>query len=177
MTHVILGLLLILPQSLYDIVKSFETRGSLLYSASSGSIKRALDGLLREECIEIASAEPGARGRKVYRVTERGRDTFHTWMLADLTEGDAESAALHRFFFLGLIRPVDRITILRNIVRRMENELNKFTSLQDQVAAVEIAREHSEIAAYQIATLELGREAQNRTLEWFKERLKHEERQ
>lgn len=98
-------------------------------------------------------------------------------MLADLTEGDAESASLHRFFFLGLMSQPDRITVLRNIVRRMENELDKLTTLHGQVAAVEIAREHSEIAAYQIATLELGREAQNRTLEWFKERLKHEERQ
>lgn len=177
MTHVILGLLLVLPQSLYDIMKAFETRGVLLYSASSGSIKRALDELLREKSAEIASTEPGVRGRKVYQVTERGRDAFNTWMLADLTEGDAESVSLHRFFFLGLMSPLDRITVLRNIVRRMENELDKFTKLQEQVAAVEIAQEHVEIADYQLATLELGRAARSRTLEWFKERLEREEHQ
>ncbi|WP_293699922.1 hypothetical protein, partial [uncultured Agrococcus sp.] len=114
---------------------------------------------------------------KVYQVTERGRDAFNTWMLADLTEGDAESVSLHRFFFLGLMSPLDRITVLRNIVRRMENELDKFTKLQEQVAAVEIAQEHVEIADYQLATLELGRAARSRTLEWFKERLEREEHQ
>ncbi|HIY64888.1 MAG TPA: hypothetical protein H9830_01260, partial [Candidatus Agrococcus pullicola] len=109
-------------------------------------------------------------------VTESGRDAFNTWMLAELAERDAEAASLHRFFFLGLMAPVDRVTILRNIVRRMKDELEKFTRLRDQVAAVEIAREHREVADYQLATLEHGREAQSRTLQWFAERLEQEER-
>ena len=58
MAHVILGLLLIAPQSLYGLVKAFEAGVSLFYSASSGSIKRALDGLLAQGLIEVASVEP-----------------------------------------------------------------------------------------------------------------------
>src|SRR5690606_21348042 len=105
MAHVILGLLLIAPQSLYDLVKSFEAGVSLFYSASSGSIKRALDGLLAQGLIEVASVEPSARGKKVYRVTDSGREEFRSWMTGELAGPDLETAALPRLFFLGLLAP------------------------------------------------------------------------
>lgn len=46
MANVILGLLMLWPQSLYELTKSFEAGISLFYSASTGSIKRALLSLI-----------------------------------------------------------------------------------------------------------------------------------
>ena len=60
MANVILGLLLLAPMSLYDLIKAFEQGISLFYSASSGSIKRALDGLLKKGYIVVADVQPGA---------------------------------------------------------------------------------------------------------------------
>ncbi|MEE2047557.1 PadR family transcriptional regulator, partial [Nocardiopsis tropica] len=100
MAHVILGLLLIAPQSFYDLIKGFEAGVALFYSASSGSIRRALDSLLARGAIEVASVEPGGRGRKVYRVTGAGREEFRAWMTGDPTGSDLETAALSRLFFL-----------------------------------------------------------------------------
>ena len=53
MSHVILGLLMLWPQSLYELTKNFEAGVSLFYSASTGSIKRALDGLLADGRIAV----------------------------------------------------------------------------------------------------------------------------
>lgn len=92
MSHAILGLLMIYPMSLCDLVRGFESGISLFYSASTGSIKRALDRLLAEGHIEVEGAEPGPRGRKVYRVTESGREEFRTWMFGPLEGSSLETA-------------------------------------------------------------------------------------
>src|SRR5699024_9765083 len=72
MAHVILGLLMLWPQSLYEPTKHFTAGISLFYSASTGSIKRALDRLIEDEYIAVAS-EHGPRGKKTYEVTPTGR--------------------------------------------------------------------------------------------------------
>lgn len=171
MAHVILGLLLITQQSLYDLVKNFEAGGSLLYSASAGSIKRALDSLLGKGLIEVATTEPGVRGRKTYRTTRAGREKFEEWMVAELVGGDAESAALHRFFFLGWLDPGGRVAVLQNIVARLQKDLLQLKQLSERANGIDVSQEHREIARFQLSTLEYGLEGHERSLAWFRRQL------
>lgn len=173
MLHVILGLLLIAPQSLYDLLKSFGAGVSLIYSASSGSIKRALDSALRQQLIDVASVDPGARGRKVYRVTDAGRAAFHAWMTGELTGPDLESAALSRLYFLGLLDPADRASVLRRIVRRIDADLARLLALNEQLATVDY--EQRELATHQLAALDYGIASHRFALGWFGDHLAREE--
>ena len=172
MAHVILGLLLIAPQSLYDLIKAFEAGVSLFYSASSGSIKRALNGLLADDHIEVASAD-GARGRKVYRVTDSGRAAFHAWMTGEPT-GDVETAALSRLHFLGLLPAEDRAPVLRRLSERIESGLSELERLAERVAEAEIPEHQRDLATYQIATLEYGLGAYRHAATFFRNLLDEE---
>lgn len=174
MAHVILGLLLIAPQSLYDLVKSFEAGVSLFYSASSGSIKRALDGLLDRGAIEVASVDAGARGRKVYRVTEAGRREFEGWMTGEVTGPDLETAALARLYFLGLLPAADRAPVLQAVVDRLAAELDRFRALDAQLDGVEIPAGLEDVATHQRATLDYGIASLRHALDWFGEHLDRE---
>lgn len=171
MAHVILGLLLIAQQSLYDLIKAFEAGVSLFYSASSGSIKRALDTLHTRGFIEVASVEAGARGRKVYRVTEAGRQEFRAWMTGELTGPDPDVSALARLHFLGLLGPDERAPVLRNITARVEKDLAELTELSEHLGGKEIAEEHRDIAVHQFATLDYGIASHRFMLDWFREYL------
>ncbi|MBR8742373.1 PadR family transcriptional regulator [Nocardiopsis sp. MG754419] len=168
MAHVILGMLLITPQSLYDLIKSFEAGVSLFYSASSGSIKRALDGLLARGHIEVASVEAGARGRKVYRVTDAGHEEFRSWMLGEPTGPDTEVSALSRLYFLGLIEPDERAPVLRRITERFEADLARLTELDRRIDARDIPEEYHDILEHQRATLAYGIAAQRFAIDWFR---------
>lgn len=167
MAHIILGLLLIAPQSLYDLIKNFERGVGLIYSASSGSIKRALDTLLAKGLIEVASIEPGGRGKKVYRATGAGRLEFHDWMTGELGGADLEVTALSRLFFLGLLDPQERTPVLRRIRERAEAELAQLTALAEQLDRTTVPAEYREVAAYQRATLAYGMAASRHAVEWF----------
>ncbi|USQ79240.1 PadR family transcriptional regulator [Ornithinimicrobium faecis] len=170
MAHVILGLLLIYPQSLYDLIKSFEAGVSLFYSASSGSIKRALDNLLASGSIEVASTEPGARGRKVYRVTDSGRGEFHAWMTGPLS-GNLETAALSRLYFLGLLEAPERPPVLERMREATEAQLGQLTRLRDHISTLEIPDELRDVAESQAATLDYGIHSHQASLDWFTRRL------
>nr|WP_277925499.1 PadR family transcriptional regulator [Sediminivirga luteola] len=165
--HVILGLLLIAPRSLYDLIKDFEAGVGLFYSASAGSIKRALDGLLREGRIEVASTERSGRGRKTYRVTDSGREEFRSWMTGDVTGTDLETAALARLHFLGLLEAGERPLVLRRIQARYAADLARLTALEEELSTAEVPPEFHDIAAYQQATLDYGIATLRFALDWF----------
>lgn len=166
MAHVILGLLHFFTQSFYDLIKSFEAGVSLFYSASSGSIKRAVDNLLSQGLIEVADAEPGPRGRKVYQVTEAGREEFRAWMTGTLT-GNLETAALSRLYFLGLLDADDRRGVLHRIRAAIEGELGQLTELREQIRHVDVPDELRDVAEFQRATLEFGIASSQHALDWF----------
>ncbi|UFU08112.1 PadR family transcriptional regulator [Ruania halotolerans] len=171
MAHVILGLLLIGPQSLYGLVKAFEAGPSLFYSASSGSIKRALDGLLADGLIEVVSSDPGARGKKVYGVTDAGAAAFRHWMTSEIVGPDLETAILPRQFFLGLIAPSERAEVLRLIVARIETDLARLESLDQHLDTLEVPDGYQDIAAHQRATLSYGLDSHRFAADWFRARL------
>lgn len=169
--HVILGLLLIAPLSYYRLVKAFETGVSLFYSASSGSIRRALDTLLRQDLVEVASVDPGARGTKVYRVTEAGREEFRSWMATGELAGNLETAALSRLFFLGLLAPSERAPVLRRITTRLESDLAGLEALHGLLQSKEFPEEQRDLATHQLATLDYGIASHRFSLEWFRDHL------
>jgi DNA-binding PadR family transcriptional regulator len=171
MAHVILGLLLIAPQSFYDLIKGFEAGVALFYSASSGSIKRALDTLLARGLIEVASVEAGGRGRKVYRLTDAGRREFRAWMTGDLTGPDLETAALSRLYFLGLLEPVERVLVLRRITARIETDLAGLSALDKHLDTLDVPEGHRDLATHQHATLEYGIASLRFMLGWFRDHI------
>jgi DNA-binding PadR family transcriptional regulator len=167
--HVILGLLLIVPQSFYDLIKGFESGVALFYSASSGSIKRALDSLLARGCIEVASVEAGGRGRKVYRVTDAGREEFRAWMTEELSGPDLETAALSRLYFLGLLEPAERVPVLRRITARIETDLAALSALDKHLDTLEVHEKHRDLVTHQRAALDYGIASHRFMLDWFRD--------
>lgn len=177
MANVILGLLLLAPMSLYDLIKAFEQGISLFYSASSGSIKRALDGLLKKGYIVVADVQPGARGRKTYAITDEGRAAFRAWMLAPVDETDLDAAALARIRALGHLTPDERVIVLQHIRARVARDL---AALEEIGAAAQNAPVPDELrshARYGLATLDYGLMSHRATLEWLDDFLRDEHRQ
>ena len=170
MMHVVLGLLMLWPQSLYELTKNFESGVSLFYSSSTGSIKRALDRLLAEERIRIES-EGGPRGKRVYAITDAGRTEFHRWMRESDPSGDFETALLARTYFLGLVEPQDRAVIARTIRDRIHRELAQLEQLEAQTGSASVPQGLEDVAQYQLATLQYGLVALRAALGWADQHL------
>lgn len=170
MAHVVLGLLMLWPQSLYELIKNFEAGITLFYSASTGSIKRALDRLKADGFIEITSEE-GPRGKKTYAITDEGRQEFRRWMLAELTGRDVDVSVLSRTYFLGLMDVSERPKIAANIERRMRSDLDQLERVEAQIDGATIPQGMEDVAKFQFATLQYGLAAHRTALAWVEEYL------
>ena len=173
MQLVILGLLLGEALSLYDVRKRFTAGISLFYSASFGSIQRALTQLVESGAVTVAQVEADARGKKLYAVTAAGRERWRAEMLAPLSGGtDAETQALARIYLLGrLDSPADRTGVLELIRAHAETSLATLRTLEVQVdaAATGLTEDQHRVFGFQRATLDYGLRSHELLLRWVDE--------
>ncbi len=171
MQFVILGLLLGGPLSLYDLQKRFAAGISLFYSASSGSIQRALQRLVTDGAVVVAEADGSRRGRKVHRITDDGRERWRAFMLAPIPDGtDAETTVLAKVFLLGRLEaPADRTAVLRSIREHIDSSRATLETLAAEVdaqaAGLDDASRH--VFTFQRATLEYGLRSHALMREWI----------
>lgn len=79
--YLILGLLAEQPMTGYDIKKRVEAALSAATNASYGTLYPTLHKLLKEGSVEVQEIPQTSRPtRKVYRITERGRQEVEQWL-------------------------------------------------------------------------------------------------
>ncbi|WP_448808620.1 PadR family transcriptional regulator [Agromyces bauzanensis] len=167
MGNVILGLLLLGPQTLYSLNKQFEQGISLFYRASYGSLQSALKSLLAKGHVTFVEGIERGRNKKTYSITDAGADAFHAWMRAPVAGGDLEVAALSKLFFLGLVDDATRVDVLDDVVAAIGRERDELEGFAAQLDTVDVPVERHSVVRYQRATLDYGLMAHRAGLEWF----------
>lgn len=168
MGNVILGLLLLGPQTLYSLNKQFEQGISLFYRASYGSLQSALKSLLAKGHVTFVEGIESGRNKKTYSITDAGAEAFHAWMRATVAGGDLEVSALSKLYFLGLVDDdAARADVLDDVVAAIRRERDALEGVAAQLDTLEMPVEHRSVFRYQRATLEYGLMAHRAGLEWF----------
>ncbi|MBC7343778.1 MAG: PadR family transcriptional regulator, partial [Clostridia bacterium] len=80
MEHVILGFLTMGDMTGYDIKRLMSISTSFFYDASYGSIYPALRKLEERGLVKSSEAIESGRLRKVYSITDEGREEFLRWL-------------------------------------------------------------------------------------------------
>lgn len=168
MQYVILGLLLLGPQSLYDLHKQFTQGVSLFYSASFGSLQRALTLLTAQGMVTVAEANAGRRGRKVHTISPEGRAMWREWMLAPTTGSDPETTMLAKVFLAGLLpEPAERTDVIARLSERVAADLDDLRGAASAIDSQQVPAEYATIFAYQRATLDYGIRAHELAADWL----------
>lgn len=167
MQFVILGLLLIEPGSLYDLHKRFAAGPSLFYSASFGSIQRALQKMVADGWVDVTGDAASARGRKVHAITPAGEAAWRSWMAEPLSGANAETTMLARVFLLGLLPAAARTETLDVLREAAVAELSQLTAVAAELDAQQIPAEYAELFRYQRATLAYGIRSNELAVAWL----------
>src|SRR5690606_38209888 len=83
-----------------------------------------------------------------------GREEFRSWMTAEPTGPDLETAALSRLYFLGLLEPAERPAVLGRITARIEADLAALSALDGHLDTLDFPEEHRDLVAHQRAALD-----------------------
>jgi len=169
MQFLILGLLIHRPLSAYELRKRFTAGISLFYSASLGSIQRAL-GMLdsRRWATKHVSGGPG-RPKHLYAITDAGREAWREWMLSPITESDAEQVGLAKVYLLGDMPADDRAAVVALLRQRTTADLERLTALRVEIDATPIPERFRDVAQFRRATLDYGIRSQELMGRWLDE--------
>jgi DNA-binding PadR family transcriptional regulator len=167
--NVVLGLLMLSPMTLYLLNKQFEQSLALIYSASLGSIRTAVLGLLDRGLVTVEDSIENGRSKKTYLISDTGRAAFLEWMLAPIESRDLETQALARLFFLGLVPAAERRAIVDGILTRAEADTAQLAGLSAHLDGMDVPEPFAEVFRYQRATLDYGLRSHRAGLEYFRE--------
>jgi DNA-binding PadR family transcriptional regulator len=98
-TPVILGLLSLGARSGYDIKTVVDRSTRFFWAASYGQIYPELRRLEDEGLIKGEDTSNGARGRRVYELTDAGRAALEQWLLGRTLTMELRDESLLRLFF------------------------------------------------------------------------------
>ena len=168
MEHVVLGLLIIQSLTLYGLNQAFKQGISMFYSASYGSLQIAVKNLLNRGMIVYDEKVDKGRNKKVYSITELGKDGFYQWMLDEIPVNKLEVTALAKLYFLGLIQSREqREQIISEILSKIELIQDQLGSMNAEIGQMEIPASYKGILKYQLKTLDYGLKSHAFAREWF----------
>ena len=174
MDHMILGLLILKPRSLYELQQCMEAGLHLMYSSSPGSIQAALKKLLNAGFIEFQEETQGRRKKKVYSITASGREDFRIWVSSPMKTGSARDPELGKLYFMGLSDKESRIQNLREGIESLRQPYAVLSAIVSQGETMQVPPEAEEILHYQLASARFGRDFIRFQIDWYESFLKEE---
>ncbi len=106
----LLGLLMYGSMTGYDLKKYFSLAFSFFSGLSYGSIYPALKKMEKEGLISMKlEIQDGAPNRKVYSITDSGREAFVNALKMDYPAEQPKSPFLTRLFFFSYLSPEERL--------------------------------------------------------------------
>lgn len=168
MEYVILGLLLISPNTLYGIHKSFEQGISMFYSASLGSLQSAVKRLEQKGWITTESCLENGRSKKILTVTDPGTAAFFTWLWQPLEANNMEVSFLSRLYFIGLLpQKSDQLERLAQFKVDIQNSKTLLDQSAEGLGQIQVPPSYETIFFFQKKVLQYGIDTHSYALEWM----------
>lgn len=173
MEYVVLGLLMLRSQTIYELNQAFQQGISLFYSASYGSLQNALKKLLAKGWVTYHEEVEQGRLKKVYAISAEGQAAFLAWMASEADESKLEVTALSKLFFLGLIEEQSqKEQIVGDLIAKMDKAQQQLKDLEIALGDVTVPPQYASVMQYQLKTLEYGIQAHQFARTFFGSLLK-----
>ncbi|WP_227984975.1 PadR family transcriptional regulator [Nocardia spumae] len=148
------------PASGYDLLKIFEISLGNVWQATQSQLYGELGKLTADGLIEVA--EEGARGRKVYAITEAGCEELRHWMIEVDPQPARRDETMLRVFLLGTIEPAERRAYLRKCAEALERRLTEVHELEAR-----IDWDDDDLSQYGHLVMDYGKQFIRMRGEWF----------
>lgn len=171
MIYVILGMLMIKNLTIYEVKNYLEGNLSPFYSGSYGSIQAAVKKLLANEQISFEEKIENGRNKKIYSITQKGKEEFHKWLETEIQVTKLKDNALTRLFFFGFLEKGKRIRLVEGYIKSLKNNIKEFSDFQNERLKKELPQHLNEIANYQMITLQYGIDHLEFDIKWYENLL------
>lgn len=195
MDKLILGLLMIKHFTVYEIRQIIRQNFTSICSDSLGSIQAALKKLSQQEAVTFSEYVEKGKMKKEYSLTPVGRQLFLDWLKTPIDMGKTKNMDLGKFLFMGYLPRKLQLDMLDLTIKGLEKELRQLQDIKDSIRLAEeeaeiqiyleqnsdlvaglleasqasnLAESISQVAYFELKTLEFGIDSARFQLDWFK---------
>jgi PadR family transcriptional regulator AphA len=166
------------PFSGYDLKKAFDSSVRHFWPADQSQIYRTLTRLADCGWAEVKVIEQDDRpDRKVYHITEAGREELRRWLTTPLPCEEVRHASLIQVFFAAQLSDEEILNIFEREAEQLRERLERYCRIpQESAQYLEIGSPRE--VFFWMLTLEFGIKAAQARLEWIEsviQRLKNKE--
>lgn len=163
----VLGFLNYHPYTGYDLKKIFDNSVQHFWHADQSQIYRTLSRLTEQGHVRMEKVPQEDRpDRKVYTITESGRNELLRWLAAPPQMEGPHSAPLVQVFFAGLLSDEEIVAKFESFAAMMRHILSQYDQVPAQIepfqSEIDSPREHF----FWMLTLENGIANMRANLEW-----------
>lgn len=177
--YAILGFLQYKPHTGYDLKKVFDTSVRHFWSADQSQIYRTLGRLAERGWAEQDVIPQVDRpDRKVYSITDAGREALHRWLSTPIEPHVSRNAGLIQVFFAGQLDDEQIESIFDRASAHLQALLEEYDKIPAQIEpySEEVGEPREEY--FWMLTLEFGIHLARAQLQWIedvKQRIQHHE--
>lgn len=171
--YAILGFLSHQPFSGYDLKKAFDQSVQHFWPANQSQIYRTLAKMTDADLVVQEVVEREDRlDKKIYHITDKGRDDLHQWLASSLPMSDFREPFLIQLFFGGQLSDEELLKVLKTRAAELETQKKEF--LRRYAAFKESTPQAEGRRAYflSISTMEYGINNGLAELNWLKSMIR-----
>jgi len=158
LNNIILGFLNYCDMSGYDIKQFMAHSTAYFYDASFGSIYPMLKKLEENGLVIVKESVEGGKYKKLYAITEKGRNEFMEWLEQPITLTRTRHEHLVRIFFYSFLPREKAIGLIQDFIVYVEGIYKELETVKKMIKG------KAEI--FQMATVDFGQEYYLFTIDW-----------
>ena len=171
--HAILGFLSYKPLSGYDLKKAFDRSVEHFWPANQSQIYRELSdlhdkGWIRQKVIE----REGQLDKKVYHITNSGREALHEWLAVPLPAADYREPFLIQIFFGGRLSDEELINLIKDRIQDLEETLTEYQTAYRNYQERLVTHDNPRAFFLSVIPLEQAILEGKRTITWLESFIK-----
>ena len=171
MDHMILGLLLLSSRTIYQLRERIDKGLNMMYSSSMGSIQAAIKKLLTCGYIQYEEVIEHGKYKKIYSITERGKQSFAEWITTPLNAQGIKNPELAKLYFMGFSAKETREARLQEYISQLKTQYDVLNAICKEAEDVIVPDENKDIFYYQFAAARYGKDFMKFNMEWHQKLL------
>ena len=161
------------PLTLYDIKKGMERSTEYFASTSQGAIHPALLKLEKNGYITSKEEVKNNRTKKLYRITDSGRERFSILMRQDLGSDKYKSTQLLKMLFFNELTKEERLESINLHIKNFKNMQQDLVTIRDvgnlRLEEMGVSQENHRPAKYENDALAFGLAYTGFVIKWFED--------
>lgn len=165
--YAILGFLNYHPYTGYDLKKIFDNSVKHFWSADQSQIYRTLSRLTDQGMVSMEKVpQEDHPDRKVYHITDNGRESLRGWLVGPAPMEEPRSAALIQVFFAGMLSNDEILAKFEEYAEIMRAILAQYDAVPSMIGPFQKEISSPRENFFWMLTLENGLVSMKTNLEW-----------